>query len=307
MLGTMCISMPQGQWPQKRCACARHPTVRDAFAEYCHPVSESRPPNDNPTGVPAVPHARWLLAVLACTVSPLVLLYLPGRAKAIDPAWDFGMALGVLSAGGVALLPLLSARWWGTQFPAIPFLRLLHGVHLSLAYMLTVLALLHVAVLCVLEPRVLGYLTLGAPWPMLAGLMALVLFAFLSLSSRWRLPLGWRQASWRRWHAWLSALALAAMAWHIVDASYYFNRWSTAAALLWMLAVPTLLSLWLRRHPLARVPTEYSAAAASSPRVRRVVSMIALVWLLLAAAWVGLGRTEPPLAEESPCASNPCL
>jgi hypothetical protein len=270
-------------------------------------VSESRQPSEHPVGVPGVPHTRWLLSVLAYTLTPLVLLYLPGHAKAVDPAWDFGMALGVLSAGGVALLPLLSARWWGAQYPAIPFLRLLHDVHLSLAYVLTVLALLHVAVLCVLEPRVLEYLTLRAPWPMLAGLMALVLFVFLSLSSRWRLQLGWRHASWRRWHGWLSALALTAMAWHIVDASYYFNRWTTAAALLWMLAVPTLLSLWLRRRPLARAPLEHSAFGASPPGARRVVSFIALIWLLLAAVWVGLGRIEPPLDEASPCASNPCL
>ncbi|MBM4227312.1 MAG: hypothetical protein FJ164_06155 [Gammaproteobacteria bacterium] len=254
-----------------------------------------------------MPHARWLLAVLAYTLTPLALLYLPGHARAVDPAWDFGMALGVLAAGGVALLPLLSARWWGAQYPAIPFLRLLHEVHLRLAYVLTVLALLHVTVLCVLEPRVLEYLTPRAPWPMLAGLMALVLFIFLCLSSRWRLQLGWRQASWRHWHAGLSALALTGMAWHIVDAGYYFNRWSAAAALLWMLAVPTLLSLWLRGHPLARVLMEHSPRGSRLPGARRIVSSIALVWLLLAAVWVGLGRMESPLLEASPCASNPCL
>ncbi len=254
-----------------------------------------------------VPHARWLLAVLCYTVTPLALLFLPGHARAIDPAWDFGMALGVLSAGGIALLPLLSARWWGTQFPTLPFLRLLHDVHLGLAYVLTAFALLHVTVLCVLEPRVLAYLTLAAPWPMLAGLAAVVLLLFLCLSSRWRVRLGWRHTSWRRWHALLSVLALSGMAWHILDARYYFGRWSSLASLLWILAVPTLISVWLRKHPVQPPAGRRVARWVGPVGALRVVWLITFVWILLGAVWVGMGSTAPPLSATSPCASNPCL
>ena len=270
-------------------------------------VSTPLLPSENSAYRPAVPHARWLLAVLCYTVTPLALLFLPGHARAIDPAWDFGMALGVISVGGVALLPLLSARWWGVEFPALPFLRLLHDVHLGLAYVLTAFALLHVTVLCVLEPRVLAYLTLAAPWSMLAGLAAAVLLLFLCLSSRWRVRLGWRQTSWRRWHALLSALALSGMAWHILDARYYFNRGSILASLLWMLAVPTLLSLWLRKHPVQPAGGRRMPRWVGRMGALRVVALITFVWVLLGAVWIGVGNTAPPPSATSPCASNPCL
>lgn len=269
-------------------------------------MSEARRPDAHPSAVPAVPYTRWWAAVLCYALAPLALLFLPGHARAIDPAWDFGMALGVFCAGGAAVLPLLSARWWGAQYPSMPFLRLVHDVHAGLAYVLTAFALLHVIVLCLLEPRVLGYLTLAAPWPMLAGIGALLLLVFLCVSSRWRLALGWRQGSWRRWHAGLSALALAGTAWHILDAHYYFNRGSTIAALLWVLAVPTLLALWLRGHPLPRAGNE-GGPARPAPRAMRVVMAVGLAWLLGGVLWSGLGSLQAPLREMSPCASNPCL
>ena len=68
------------------------------------------------------------LAVLAYATSPLAVAWLRGR-PGVDPLWDFLMAVGLVATGGLALLPLLSARWWAGRHRDPGLLRLVQRLH----------------------------------------------------------------------------------------------------------------------------------------------------------------------------------
>ncbi len=251
---------------------------------------------------------RWFGAVLFYTLVPVAILLVAAPPRAIEFWWDFAMALGILAASGLALLPLLSARWWAPQHRATGFLRLIQATHRLLAYLGMGLVLAHVGLLILLEKRVLEYLKLGAVAPMLAGMLGTLLGVFLILSSLYREAWGWPYKSWRRWHAGLSMMAVGCIGWHLIGAGYYYDNGSRRAALLWLLLVPTLAAWGLRRWPLhgttdpAREPGH-----AARRRVQGLISAIALTWLAAALGFAWSGQFQPPLAERALCAIDPCL
>ena len=151
---------------------------------------------------------RWFATLLLYTAAPIVAVVVYRIPRGIDFWWDTLMAVGVMAGAGLALLPLLSARWWVRQHRETPFLRLIQAVHRHVSYVALALVAVHIAGLLVLEERVIEYLKLSASAPMLAGLVASVLFLGLILTSKFREQLAWTYRSWRYWHAVLSSLAV---------------------------------------------------------------------------------------------------
>ena len=256
---------------------------------------------------------RWFATILLYTAAPILAVALYRAPPGVDFWWDTLMALGVLAAGGLALLPLLSARWWAPQQRVTPFLRLIQAVHRHVSYVAVGLVALHVVGLVILEGRVVEYLKLAATAPMLAGLVSSVLFLLLILSSKFREELAWTYRSWRHWHAGLSMLALACMIWHVFGAGYYFPSASKLGSLVWLVVLPTVCSVILRRRPLRQVESTVQftlaagAHAAVEVRSRRLAVAIALTWLAASMLYARIHIPEPPQHTESPCVIEPCL
>ena len=247
-------------------------------------------------------------AVLLYALAPLVALALRGPAG-VDLWWDYCMALGLAATGALALLPILSARWWAPGTHEVDALRLVQQLHRQLSYLLLVLLLAHVLGLLLLETRVLDYLLPTAPGYMLAGLAALLLVGVLILTSHYRQRLRWVNPGWRRWHAAMSVAAVGCTGWHLWGSAYWFATPAALAAGAWLLGMPTLLSLAWHRWP----PPRHAHHARTSGVPRRVAAG-GLPWLLgalllLAAgwfAWAPAPASAPP-PNPYPCPAGRCL
>ncbi|MBI2799188.1 MAG: ferric reductase-like transmembrane domain-containing protein [Gammaproteobacteria bacterium] len=254
---------------------------------------------------------RWFASLLLYTAAPIAAVVVYRIPRGIDFWWDTLMAVGVMAGAGLALLPLLSARWWVRQHRETPFLRLIQAVHRHVSYVALALVAVHIAGLVVLEERVIEYLKLSASAPMLAGLVASVLFLGLILTSKFREQLAWTYRGWRNWHAALSLMAVACMTWHFLGAGYYFSGVGKQGALIWLVAFPTLLSLLFRYRALPAMSTESIAVASTHAaidgRSRRLAMAVALTWLAASMLYGGLQAIVPSPIMDKPCVIEPCL
>ena len=260
----------------------------------------------------SVAEQYWFAALLVYTGAPLVMITNLAPPRGLGFGWDAAMALGIVAASGLALLPLLSARWWAPQFRSGGFLRLIQTVHRDLTYVALTLVAAHVLILLVLEPRVIEYLKLSATGPMLAGLVATLVGGLLVYTSLARERLRWTHRVWRAWHAAGSAFALGLIGWHLLGAGFYFRTRGTVVGLLWVLSVPTALTLYWRWRPLsararAAPSSPVSRRSRAFPRHRRLVLAVALCWVAAALVYAW-SRLEPnSLSDTSPCRVEPCL
>ena len=244
-------------------------------------------------------------AVLVYALAPLAVAWLQGQ-PGVDVGWDFLMALGLVATGGCAVLPLMSARWWAGRHRDPELLRLVQRLHRQLSYVMTACVLAHVVGVLVLEPRTLDYLLPTAPGYMLAGLLSLLLLAVIIATSREGPKQRWPQASWRRWHAAFSALALAGLIWHLVGSGFWFSGAGAGLAIAWLVGVPTGLGLyWRNRRPRGAAGPRVSAGRAAK---RRVLSGLLLL-LLLACAWFAWSSHSKASREANPlpCPAGRCL
>jgi len=246
----------------------------------------------------------WFAAVTLYALAPFSVV-MAARARHQGVLWDFAMALGLAAAVGLALLPLVSARWWVAQYADRAFLRMVQRVHRDLAYVAATFIAVHVALLLYLEPRTIEYLKLGASPAMLAGLVALLIVIALLLSSPRSRQSRLTYRTWRQWHAWLSLAAIALILWHVVGAGYFHHTSGQRMSALWLFCIPTLLTWQLRRKSWSR-PVLHHAAPAYAPPIR-IVLAIALSWLA-ASSWFALSGAGEQMLEERPlCPIDPCL
>ena len=262
----------------------------------------SSPPAE---GVGEVDDARLALGVLAYALAPLAVAWMRGR-PGVDGAWDFLMAVGLVATGGLAILPLLSARWWAGRHRDPGLLRLVQRLHRQLSYLMAAFVAAHVLGVLVLEPRTFDYLLPTAPAYMVAGLAALLLLLVLVVTSQGGLKRRWPQASWRGWHATFSIVGLGALAWHLVGSGFWFVGAGPWWALAWLLGVPTGLALyWRGRRTLAAPGGRSGSARRSSPHLLAALALL----LVLACAWFALrfpmhaGDAKHPV----PCPVGRCL
>lgn len=252
----------------------------------------------------------WLPVLLAYTLAPLVIVVTWARPPRVDFWWDAAMALGAVGAGGFALLPLVSPRWWVPEQRGAAFLRHLHELHRTLSYGLILLILVHGIGLIVLEPRTLDYLFPSAPVYMLSGISSAILVVVLTLTSLYRHGLGYTHAGWRRWHAILSAGAVAALGWHLVGSGYYYGSAGKFIGLAVLVAAPTVATLVLRRRHPAH-PHAGPREGRHGPHKRTPDHAALAVWIVLAvwiaAAALYAATTPAPRAHaECDTAGSPC-
>lgn len=241
--------------------------------------------------------AGFVAAVALYALAPLLVLALR-RPPRVDGWWDFCMALGLAATGLLALMPVLSARWWAPQYRAAEVARLVQQLHRWLSYLLLALLVAHVLGLVLLEPRTVDYLLPTAPAYMLAGLGALLLVLVLVLTSRFRARLGWASAGWRRWHAAMAATAIGLSAWHLWGSGYFFAASGTLVAGGWLLFVPIALALRWRHRP----PATSATGRPFAPPGRRALFATLAALLLGGAAWFAW-----PAAPSAPAPSYPCF
>jgi len=237
---------------------------------------------------PAFFSGRFLACGLALIALPLVLMFVPPRAPQNGWWWDILMAAGMAGASLMLAIPALSPRAW-IHFGGDPrHLRLLLRLHLDASYIVAGLIVIHTIGLVVIEPTLIEYLKLSAPWSMLAAIVSAVLVFVLILSSLYRTGFKLPYRTWLIWHIGLSTTAMALMVFHVVDAGYFINSPSKTIAFVALAAGPSLVAFgtgrWTtlaqtRRH--AR--PEYDAVEVHYPSNRsfsfRILSLVVLLWL----------------------------
>lgn len=260
-------------------------------------------------------HRRSLVAIGGYTCLPIIFFGAYAGPPKIGYWWDICMVLGAAGAGGMALLPLLSARWWASAIRDAHFLRLIQYLHRYLSYALTALIAVHIAGLLVIEPRVIEYLKLSAPWSMLSGLLGTVLVAVLLVTSIARERLGIRYGTWRRWHAGMSAAAMGLILFHLLGSGYYFDSAPRLFALTLVVAMPTAATLryWHELPPRTKRPAAMAPVHTLRPPSRipvqrqavRVVAWLMALWTALAALYA-IPPAKPPPAGTEACAVAAC-
>lgn len=253
---------------------------------------------------------RIMLAavVLLYLLAPLVALRLRGPAP-IDLAWDACMGAGLAATGALALLPLLSARWWAAQTRDADRLRLVQVLHRQISYLLCALVFAHLLGLVLLESRVIDYLLPTAPAYMLAGLIALLLIVVLIATSLGRARLHWANPGWRRWHAALSAAAAGLTGWHLWGSAYWVATPVALGVAAWLLGLPTLLTLAWHRWPPTRLPVKAGTASGGRSIVGSALAWTLFTLVLIAiAAFAWHPPADPARAPHPfPCPQGRCL
>jgi DMSO/TMAO reductase YedYZ heme-binding membrane subunit len=161
-------------------------------------------------------------------LSPVVLLQLIFSPPGIYTLWDWANAMGYLAAAISLFLFVYKGR--ARAFPAYSG-RFFANLHRDLGYIVALLLLGHVGLLLLLEPHLLEHLKPTAPLHMSAGLLALVLFLALVVTS---IPV-LRRKLWSNYHIFrhthlvVAVAAFALLAYHIWASGFYLdNVWKMA-------------------------------------------------------------------------------
>ncbi|MBV6422257.1 MAG: hypothetical protein NAOJABEB_00032 [Steroidobacteraceae bacterium] len=247
-------------------------------------------------------------AVLVYVLAPLVALRLFGPA-AVDPAWDAAIGTGLAATGMLAVLPLLSVRWWAAQSREADRLRVVQALHRQLSYLLAALLVTHVVGLVLLEPRIVDYLLPTAPGYMLAGLLALVLVIVQIVTSRARVRRRWSHPGWRRWHAAMSTAAIGLTGWHLWGSAYWVATPRASLAAGWLLGVPTVLMFVWHSRPPARLAADMPKSSGPRRTVGAclVWSLCALIALAVVAFVWRPASDARPVPHPYPCSAGRCL
>lgn len=244
-------------------------------------------------------------------VLPLLLLAIASTKPDIEFWWDFFMGLGFVAAGGIIMLPVLTARFWRFAGHSPRLMVLVHHFHEYLSLIFGAFVVAHIVGLIIREPLLAEYLKLTAPGYMLAGLAATALIVLLVFLSVCRMLLTTRYPVWRWWHAWLSIATITLMVIHIAGAGYYVNRAWEVAALVSFALVPIVLGMIGAR---LRGGDKGSAHSGDSRGdltrtvgVSRWMSLgMLFLWMAVAAAFA-VTEESAEGDQAAACAESPCI
>ena len=186
-------------------------------------------------------------ALAAGAALPLMLVLAAAMPAPEDFSWDALMAAGFLAAGGISLLPVVTARRAVRLQRSASVARAGFELHELLSYLFVGGVLVHAVGLIVYQPVIIEYMKLSAPGYMLAGTAsAVMLLLIVALSKRPRRRFS-RYNAWRRTHAMLSLSAIVLMTYHVTGSGYYLVPSIWAWLLTAIVAAPTCLSVIGRR------------------------------------------------------------
>lgn len=166
----------------------------------------------------------WFGAYLVVVTAPLFVL-LFGPTPPPGGFWlDFAMALGFAALAMMGVQFILTARF---RHATAPFgIDIIYYFHRFLAIFALMIVVLHYLIIRINNPAILGTANpADAPAHMTAGRVAIVLFAFLIISSLARRRLGIAYERWRWMHALGATTAFALALWHVLGAGYYVGTY----------------------------------------------------------------------------------
>lgn len=234
--------------------------------------------------------SRWGVCLAATVSLPLVLLFIDPIAPQNGWWWDILMGAGMLAAGLMIAVPLISPRVWVHFGGDARALRFVLYVHRDVSYVVVLLTAMHIVGLLLVETLLVEYLKLSAPWSMLAALVSALLLLILVVSSLYRIELDLRYRSWRMWHIGLSVMAMLLMVVHVLDAGFYVNSPLKKAVFVVLAAGPSLAAFgaggW---HYLTRAAAHGRRTISKAPILRvpgarafsaRLVVLLSILWLI---------------------------
>jgi predicted ferric reductase len=175
--------------------------------------------------------AFWLSVYLALVIAPLLILILaPVPAKG-GFLWDIGIGLGFCGLVMLVLQFFITAR---LRKPVAPFgIDVIYYFHRYLAYAMLLVVLAHPLLLLISKPAMLTRFDLQSlSWPLLSGVLSLLLLLLVVISSAWRRQLNIAYDQWRLLHL-LLALAVVMLAFIHMRGIHYYS------------ALPSIKSLWI--------------------------------------------------------------
>jgi Ferric reductase like transmembrane component len=173
---------------------------------------------------------KFFVLLALSMLCPIVFLQLIFSPPGIYSLWDWANAMGYLAAATSLFLFVYRGR--PRAFPVFSG-RFFANLHRDLGYIVALMVLGHVGLLLIVEPLLLEHLKPTAPLHMSAGLLALVFFLLLLVSS---LPVI-RRKLWSNYHVFRhthligATAAFALLAYHIWASGFYLdNVWKVGVA-----------------------------------------------------------------------------
>ncbi len=210
--------------------------------------------------------ARFWIGVCALVIlAPLLILFV-GPQPAGREFWrELSVALGFagLSLMGIQFIPTSRLPFLAELFP----MDTLYAFHHRISVAGFVLAMAHPLILFAGNPYTLWLLDVAsAPWVARAGVIAVILFLLLVVSSLWRKHLEIRYEAWRGMHDLFAVAAAGLVLYHIFQVNHYMahplqRAYWVGAATIWAAAILYIrvispLRLLLRPYRVAEVRPE---------------------------------------------------
>lgn len=192
------------------------------------------------THSPIAVAAFWIVVYLVFTLFPLLALLLPPVPPGEGFWSDFSVALGFIGLTLMALQFILTARLKSIESSyGIDILLQFHRYTAVLAFFTV---MVHPAILLIVRPETLDLLNFfQAPPRARMGVLGILAFLTLVITTIWRKPLKIPYEPWRALHTLLAVLAVSLGFGHALAVSHYLGVfWK---AVLWS-GIP-LVSLWL--------------------------------------------------------------
>ncbi len=174
-------------------------------------------------------------------LAPLALVVLSSSPFAQAYIWEYAMLLGFSACGGLAALPLLSARWFHMAWRRASFARAGHQLHEFFSIGVVALVVAHAALALMAQPVALEYLKPSAPAYMYSGVFGLLLLVVLIMQGKHVRRVPMRFSRWRWFHRIGSAAAIGLAGHHIVASGFYLSL-AFAVGLVLALAIPSLVA-----------------------------------------------------------------
>lgn len=165
----------------------------------------------------------WIAIYLLLVLAPLFVLLVgptpPGRSF-----WrEFSVALGFVGLAMMGMQFLLTARFRRVTMPY--GIDVVYHFHRQISLVGFGLVFAHPLVMFATSPETLRYLNLfSAPWRMIAGVGAILLFALIIFLSIWRLRLRISYETWRLSHGLLATVSVGLAISHILGVGYYVSE-----------------------------------------------------------------------------------
>jgi len=210
-----------------------------------------------------------------------------GQALRVAPVWDFGAMAGVVGFLLLVCVLVVGARpdpWprCGGKFSLVLHRWLGTGVLVAVA--------VHVAAMFCATPAMLRYVEPGAPWYMLAGVLAALLVAVVG-GGAYGVPrrrLFRTAAMFRRWHGCGALAVIGFSAWHVLGTGFHVGgvvRVAVCGLVCAGAAVRSAVTMVRLGHPVAAGPGRrihaIGAARGLAAAVFVLSGAVALVFALL--------------------------